>query len=342
MAGRPSWWQQRWTAWWLQRHPPSDTLALTQRNVYIVPTRAGWLFAAMLGVLLLASINYQLNLGYLLTFLLAGVGLSSMHGTHATLRGLQLQLVVGEPVFVGESVRLTITLQDGSSNRRQRARYGIGIGFIAMTGNDAAPAAPAPTTPTWLDVPASTTAQVQLTLPATQRGRWPLPRLVLETRFPFGLFRAWSYWRPASTLLAWPAPETPAPALPLGAAAHGQPAAVMRFSGSSEPDGVRAYRRGDPLQQVLWKKSAQALAGGGDLVSRERVHFARSELVLDWADAVRPTLEQRLSRLAAWVLAAEQAGLRYGLTLPGQVIDPGHGPAHRRQCLDLLADWEAR
>ena len=64
----------RFRAWWQARLPRSDTLLLTQRNIYILPTRAGLMFAATLMVLLLASINYQLNLGYVLTFLLAGSG----------------------------------------------------------------------------------------------------------------------------------------------------------------------------------------------------------------------------------------------------------------------------
>ncbi len=73
--------------WFLSRRPPSDIVELTQRNVYIVPTRAGWMLAATLLVLLIASINYQLNLGYLLTFMLAGCVAVGMHVGHATLRG---------------------------------------------------------------------------------------------------------------------------------------------------------------------------------------------------------------------------------------------------------------
>ena len=57
----------RFRAWLAARAPRTDTLLLTQRNVYILPTRAGLLFGLTLLVLLLASINYQLNLGYVLT-----------------------------------------------------------------------------------------------------------------------------------------------------------------------------------------------------------------------------------------------------------------------------------
>jgi hypothetical protein len=82
----------RFRDWWQARMPRTDTLLLTQRNVYILPTRAGFLFAATLLLLLVGSINYQLSLGYLLTFVLAGSGVVSMHLTHATLRGLTLHL----------------------------------------------------------------------------------------------------------------------------------------------------------------------------------------------------------------------------------------------------------
>ena len=49
----------RLRAWWQARHPRTDTWTLTQRNIYIVPTRAGFMFALVLLVMLLAAINYQ-------------------------------------------------------------------------------------------------------------------------------------------------------------------------------------------------------------------------------------------------------------------------------------------
>src|SRR5215813_9880502 len=73
---------QRAESWWHARLARSDTLLLTQRNVYILPSRPGLMFMLTLVVLLLASINYQLNLGYLLTFLLAGAGVVGMYLTH--------------------------------------------------------------------------------------------------------------------------------------------------------------------------------------------------------------------------------------------------------------------
>ena len=73
-SSAPRWWQwrARLRQWWQGRLTAADAVLLTQRNVYILPTRAGLMLALTLGVLLIASINYQLNLGYLFTFLLAG------------------------------------------------------------------------------------------------------------------------------------------------------------------------------------------------------------------------------------------------------------------------------
>ena len=102
--------RRRFQRWWQARLPLSDTLALTQRNVYILPTGAGWMLVLTLLVLLIASINYQLNLGYLLTFLLAGSAVVGMHICHANLRGLTLHLKAPEPHFMGTSTAFEVQL----------------------------------------------------------------------------------------------------------------------------------------------------------------------------------------------------------------------------------------
>jgi uncharacterized protein (DUF58 family) len=105
-----------------------------------------------------------------------------------------------------------------------------------------------------------------------------------------------------------------------------------------EFDGVRAYRRGDPLKQVVWKKAAKSLGSGtDDLVSRDTQQSQRQELWLDVAKANLPDPEARISRVTAWVLQADRLGLDYGLRVPGRTIAPSSGAAHRLQCLEALA-----
>ena len=58
-----------------------------------------------------------------------------------------------------------------------------------------------------VDVPANGIAEVVLERPAPRRGWLPLGRVMLETRFPLGLFRAWSYIEPDARCLVYPRPE---------------------------------------------------------------------------------------------------------------------------------------
>lgn len=309
--------------WWLTRHPCTDTWTLNQHNIYILPTKGGLVFGLTLLVMLVSSINYQLNLGYVLTFLLAGSGLVSIHLTHGTLRGLTLRLRPAAPVFAGEAALLEVVMSNPGA-----ARHGVGVRFRgrSFAQRDA-----------WCDVPALGQASARLSIVPATRGWHALPALVVETRFPFGLFRAWTLWRPASPVLAYPTPEQPAPPLPLAQSAPGQTTPARQGQGS-ELDGVRAWRRGDSLRQVVWKKVARS----GAMVSRETTPESGRTLWLEWQAAQAPDRadqESRLSRLVAWVLAAEQQGLVYGLRLPRLQFAPDRGEAHQRKLLRELALW---
>jgi uncharacterized protein (DUF58 family) len=313
--------RRRINRWWEGRHRPAEQWHLTQRNIYIVPTRAGLAFGITLLLLLVASINYQLNLGYALTFLLAGSALASMHMTHNSLRGLTLHARPPMPVFAGDRATLEVVVTNPGS-----ARHGLGFGVRAAAGS---------TQLAYAEIgPVGQTTVAVGMLPG-RRGLHPLPLLRVESRFPFGLFRAWSLWRPAGELCVYPRPEQPAAALPPAAAVAGGPVPRRSTAGGGEFDGLRPWRRGDSLRQVAWKK----LARHGELVSREGRESARRELWLDWSQARQSDTETRLSRLAAWVLLADAQGMAYGLRLPGRELAPADGAAHRHAALEALATW---
>jgi len=335
-----SWVRRRFRQWWQAKLPLTDTTTLTQRNVYILPTRPGFMLAATVLVLLVASINYQLNLGYLLTFLLAGCAVVGMHVCHGTLRGLSLHLMPPEAQFAGRSATVAVRV----TNARRSPRHAIGLSML-----DARHWA-------WTDVPAQGESTVHVAWQPAQRGLYRLPALTAETRFPLGTFRVWTVWRPAAQVLVYPAPEALPPPLPPGQARAGN-AGTSRLQSTGEFDGVRGYRRGDPMKLVVWKKAAKALAtGSDDLVSRDAQQAQAQDLWLDFAQAggasgtsstagstvgasavAAAGIEARLSRLCAWVLQADRLGLDYGLRLPGNEVRPGSGEAHKRRCLEALA-----
>lgn len=315
--------RQRFRDWWQQRLPRTDTLLLTQRNVYILPTRAGLMFGVTLLVLLIGSINYQLSLGYVLTFLLAGSGAVSIHLTHNTLRGLTLHLRPPQAGFAGNAALLDITLTSPS-----RARFGIGLRLESSAAG----------TLSWTDVPAGGQAHAQVSFVPERRGRCSVPTLSAETRFPLGLFRAWAVWRPSAELLVYPKLEHPPAPLPPAHAVPGGPAS-RRSTDGGEIEGIRAYRRGDPMKLIVWKKAARTLETGGELVTRDTSASVQQQLWLDWQHGAGLDPEARLSRLATWVVQADRSGADHGLRLPGVEIAPAQGEAHRRACLEALALW---
>jgi len=324
--------RSRVNQWFINRISPRDTVTLTQRNVYILPTRPGFMLGATLLVLLVASINYQLNLGYVLTFLLTGSAVVGMHVCHGTLRGITMNLIAPAACFAGASAPIGINIL----SQRRSVRYGIGLAVLGTNHWS------------WTDVPAQGSSKVQVAFKPTGRGKHPVPTLTAETRFPLGTFRVWTVWRPAAQMLVYPEPELHPPPLPPGEPRSGGATTTQRQS-TGEFDGVRAYRRGDPLKLVVWKKAAKA----DELVSRDAQQVQRFELWLDLAhtgvaggvarsvargaESGAGPLEHQLSRLCAWVLLAEKQGLQYGLRLAGLEIAPNSGEAHKKNCLQALA-----
>ncbi|GAB4400335.1 MAG: DUF58 domain-containing protein [Rhodoferax sp.] len=310
--------RRRLSQWWLARQPAADRHRLTHRNVYILPTGAGWMLALTVAVLLLASINYQLSLGYALSFLLAASAVASMHMGHANLRELTLNFIAPTAVFSGTASTFHVEI----TNPTGRARYGLTLGLAQEPARHAVT----------LDAGPQASVRCALRWTPTLRGLHPVPPLRMQSSFPLGTFRVWTLWRCASPVCVYPQPEAQAPALPWGGG-DGRAAPAAGHAHPSEFDGVRAYRAGDPLKRVIWKKAAKT----GELVSHDDAPAPGQTLWLSPQATRLGAREAQLSRLCAWVLQADRLGLRYALTLDAQTLGPDVGAAHCARCLRALA-----
>jgi uncharacterized protein (DUF58 family) len=300
--------------------PEAGVVVLVHRRVYIVPARLGWMFGATLTLLLVGSINYAIALGFALTFLLAGLGLAGMVHTARNLARIAVSAGRAEAVFAGEAAQFRLYLDGRAAHDRPAilARH-------VRSGNQMV-----------VDVPAGGAAEVVLGVPAASRGWLPLGRVMLETRFPLGLFRAWSYVEPDARCLVYPKPERsplPAPSAETEAGGLRSPT-----PGNDDFAGLRNYQPADSPRHVAWKAAARS----HELLTKQFTGEAAAELWLDWR-LPPPGLgvEQRLSVLAGWVLAAERRGVSYGLRLPGVEIAPGRGDSHCAAALQALALYEA-
>ena len=310
---------ERWAAVWARRRQGNDAYAnaLKRRRIYILPTRFGLVFGAMVFAMLLGSLNYGASLGFALTFLLTGLGLVVMHHCHNNLLGTTIKFLGAAPVFAGERAEFKIAL----CNDAATARLEIELNCREH------PAGP-------VDVASGTTEVLRLGLATQRRGWVALERFRVETRYPARLFRAWTWVHMDARCLVYPRPAEPERPVPdaTGGGLKGLPR-----PGDDDFAGLRPAAPGDPLHRIAWK----AYARSDLLLLKEFASGTEQPCRLDWDMLPGLDVEQRLSQLTRWCLDAEAAGRSLALRLPGMDIPLGSGPKQLAACLEALALFDA-
>jgi uncharacterized protein (DUF58 family) len=309
---------ERWAAGWVLRRQGADAhaVALRHRRIYILPTRFGVVFAAMVFTMLLGSLNYGASLGFALTFLLTGVGLVVMHHCHNNLLGTEIKFLGAPAVFAGERAEFKFAVTNAAASPRLEIELNLGA-------HAAGP----------VDVAAESVETLRLAVPTERRGFVRLARFRVETRYPARLFRAWTWVHMDARCLVYPRPAGRGRPLPLAA---GGEAAGRTSSGDDDFAGLRSAAPGDPLQRIAWK----AYARNDVLLLKEFASGAQEPCLLEWDMLPGLDTEQRLAQLTRWCLDADEAGRAVGLRLPGVSVPLGTGPKHLAACLEALALFE--
>ncbi|MDB6119608.1 MAG: hypothetical protein JWO08_3389, partial [Verrucomicrobiaceae bacterium] len=260
---------------------------------------------------------------YILAFLAGSITLVSWLHARANLRGLRLKAGTIPTATQGGTISLPLLLSAGAGP------LPCGLEITAEGAQE----------PAFVDTLAQGhPAQVSLRLPAGASGKHSAHSVLVRSRYPLGFFTAQRVFHLPSPYLVHPRPagDLPLPntderqQAPTGAAA----AASERGTTGAGDDfaGVREWQPGDSLRQVDWK----AVARGRPMMVKLWTGESKGDVWLDWATCPAPA-EARAAQFAAWMEQAETLGLNYGLRLPALVIQPAHGLAHKRRCLDELA-----
>lgn len=294
-------------------------VVLGQRRVYILPTRAGLVFGLTLVLILIGAINYNLSLAYILAFLLSGSAVVSILHCWRNLARITLRPGRSPAVFAGEVAQLRISVENSSTFDRLSLAAQPDIGE-----------------PQYFDVPARARQEVSLLLPTSRRGLFRPGRFRIFTTYPLGLFYAWALLELDLSCVVYPRPEPGKVSLPPATSLDQE--GVGSGPGEEDFSGLRTFHRGDSPRRIAWK----AFARNEIMLAKQFSGSAGSELWLRYEDLPSALgIEGRLSRLTRWILDCESGGLAYGLSVPGTEIAPSQGSAHRDQCLQVLAFFEA-
>jgi uncharacterized protein (DUF58 family) len=303
-----------WQGWFTKRHPvQSGATTLKYDRIYILPSGFGYALGFTAVLILIGAINYQLSLGYLFVFTLLGLAHAALLRTFRNLLSLHLQLFDAPAVFAGEVAVFPLQISHSS----QLARHSIFFHFKHQ--------------PLIASGLINHEAQLAIPFQTSQRGWLYAPTLHLSTDYPVGWCHAWSYLNSSARCLVWPNPEIDPPPWPLSGdqgQAHGR--------GEEDFAGLRPYQAGDSLRRIAWKQAAHSETLPVKFFEAQ----GSTSQVFRWDQLSELDTEARLSRLCAWILAAQQVGTPYGLSLPQRHIDAALGEAHQINCLNALALFE--
>lgn len=286
-------------------------LTLRHQRIFIVPSRTGLFFLLALLVMLVTAINYQNSLAYGLSFWLLSLGSVSLFLTWRNLAGLRVRCAQPEPGYFPQPLALNLILEG------TRGHFGVELCHEKSS--------------TKVDVLAGQPTKAVLYQTPRRRGRLRFAPIKIQSGYPFGLFRAWSWVQAKDAIAVYPAPLAgpfPAALADIAGAMHNASA-----QGLDDFQGLRPYQPGDSLSRIHW----QSIGKGTLLQSKTFGVEGRSTEHLDLARTVG-ALELRLSVLSYWVTRLGQQQVSFSLTLGAHRYGPSSEPWHVKRCLEALAD----
>lgn len=308
---------KRLDAWLSRRAPRSKQVLLDQKRVFIFPTRYGFFFGMMAFAIFLGGVNYSNSLLLGLSFFLASIFVVTILHTFRNLSGLQITAGKTENAFAGEQARFQLQLG------REGDRTYDNIQFQWPGSSEEA-----------ISLVDRSEGLLDIYIPTEKRGRLVPGRLKVETRYPLGIIRSWSWVSLDMDCLVYPKPIKNE-FVPEGYLVSDEGESILP-NGVEDFYGLRPYIKGDSLKHVDWK----TLAKGNDLYSKQFVDYADSSTWLDFKSLPVADPELKLSYLTYWVTVLSEQRILFGLKLPGQTIDVGEGPQHLQQCLEAMALYD--
>jgi len=304
--------------WVNRRIPRADEYRLGRRNIFVLPTREGLMFAGLLILCLLTGINYQNSLIYLFTFFLGTAFYATIFQTYRNLDDLHIAVIsVGQGV-AGEVIPLHLRLS---------AADGVARPSLVFSAPDQSEIR--------VSVDEGGSEHVTAPVLSMRRGYVTVPPVRIETDFPFGLIRAWTWIRPERQGVATPRPIMP----PSGAQAEDENITespnVPVHDGGQADLRLRPYRVGDPLRRVSWKRYART----GHMTVADWDSPPADPSWIDWEQYPGVDRELRLSYLAWQVEDAYSNDRPFGMKLPGHVFPPELTESHYRNCLEALGTF---
>ena len=302
----------------------ANSYTTNRRQLYILPTKAGWVFAILVFTLFLASIKFSHQATFLLTFLLCGFGIISSFHTQKNINGITISLKDSPAIFANEKTDFICHLNNSTNIKRYSIWLLCKDQYYCV------------------DLESNETIKQKIQLEAKQRGIFQIPAVNITSHFPLGILFGWSRkFQSDAKCMVYPAPKDllPIPDTTLIQSEDGQEKVVTTNSlqqNGEQISSLKPYQIGDRLRDIHWP----SLAKSNQLISKEYDNNTEYKCIFSWQQVSSLNTEDKLSQLTYWLLNAEKDRTNYQLSIPGFESLHDHGDQHLKQCLEKLALWD--
>ena len=284
--------------------------------IYIIPTFDALKLLVLNGTLLIIGLVYANNFILFFNFILFCLFLGSMYYTHFNLRGIKINGCKITSLHCDESSTMTLALSSSSS----LGHYFLSLrtlhsNFIEVD------------TLTTFSLPEkSLSLSINLNVSGKKRGHGKIDHLVIETLFPFHLFRCLIVLPVDASFYVYPKRSN--------SKLHKSSSVEEEKNDDGDSFALRDYYPGDSLKHVHWKKLAQSQ----EWYSKTHLSETQEPILLSLNEGVDP--EEQLSSISAELYHLLQEQIPFGLKLNHHIIAPGLSQKHLEQCQRTLARYE--
>ena len=306
--------QQRWLQWLKRRMPTLEEVELHRRNIFILPSKFGALFALLNVLLFVMGINYQNNLVIILSSFCFSLFVTTMLLCYQNMAGMLIKPVLRQEYVATQLLSIECQI------RADKVKHGICFNYKAH--------------PLQFIPMLEQQSSIALTVKEKPRGVHRLPRLVVASEYPLGLFRAWANLEFEQDVVIFPNPIASTQQLSAVEQGDGAYSSKRTVSGDSF-SGLEPYREGESLRRVAWKQLAQ----GRGFLSKQFEQTLGEPQWLNLDEIEGNNIEMRLSHMAHLVNYYSSVNQPFGVKLGNKKLPVGQGNSHRKNALTLLATF---
>lgn len=317
-----SWWQRRTEMWLSKRIPSNRQFQMDMNNIFIFPSKFGIAYILLCSLLFILGTNYRNNLMLLLAYFLLAMFLVNLMTSYANFAKFRVQLGKVKPTHAGNDCALPLWLGDSEDKTVAELKCFGKLHFRLWRG------------PVQRSIDAEDHSNPVVVNVATQtRGYLTLPRITIESFYPFGLFRCWTHLHFKAQILVYPKPVVSEVWKQITRDGEEQSNDTPHVRGNTDFDALKNYVPGESLNRVAWK----LVAKGQPMMTKQ---FADNQQAIVWLDLkhyLGSDLETAISHLTWLVIELHRKQTRFGLTLGSIEIPADNDTNHLELCLKSLA-----